>query len=255
MARGTFNSLSRDHPTVSRLRGWETARASFQLPLSGSPTTIENLSSTPTFQLPLSGSLRQVAVLPGRPPVGEHFQLPLSGSREAERILYGELWCHTFNSLSRDHEGLRQGQEGGPQGPFNSLSRDHEVVELCGPCGGVADFQLPLSGSHSWILQYPPKGFIFFQLPLSGSLEEQQPGIIDRSLRSRRQLSTPSLGITPEVPLHDGVQEDGDLSTPSLGITGLGICFLGPLVLFQLSTPSLGITSRSCWSTPGGYRR
>ena len=63
-------------------------------------------------------------------------------------------------------------------------------------------------------------------------------------------LSTPSLGITPEVGGERGGSDEDDLSTPSLGITELARIDLHDILLRIgiLSTPSLGITSADSYA-------
>jgi hypothetical protein len=100
---------------------------------------------------------------------------------------------------------------------FNSLSRDHRASIFRKARGAERDFQLPLSGSRT------PK-------PRLG-----KPG--------RRELSTPSLGIT-EAKRMNLPAVIRYLSTPSLGITSLSSA--ADLSGIQyLSTPSLGITCPS----------
>ena len=144
----TFNSLSRDHVGVLDVDR-DDLGPSFQLPLSGSPSTC------------CSGKCRLSKT---------SFQLPLSGSLERGRLNVARRPARTFNSLSRDH--LRLGTTSFPLGPADfqlplsgSLlsERDHDDPrrdELSTPSLGITKhrglalslhdrrgFQLPLSGS------------------------------------------------------------------------------------------------------------
>ena len=140
---------------------------------------------------------------------------------------------------------------------FNSLSRDHPDCRGDRPRPADPPFQLPLSGS---LLQGAGSDLLqTFQLLLSGSQGPHQEGGI---LADSRELSTPSLGITPRDRRAPRIRLR--LSTPSLGITGTAGSVYQARILYAfnslsrdhisarsppsqrgrsyLSTPSLGIT-------------
>ena len=132
--------------------------------------------------------------------------------------------------------------------------------------GRVKLFQLPLSGSHFWVLIHhrPVAIFIVFQLPLSGSHRHRT----SENRWGAWKLSTPSLGITVVANPAPSDMVVLPLSTPSLGIT---IERPSDRIIFRshnfqlplsgsrefrevadrpsdtdiLSTPSLGITCRN----------
>ena len=101
----TFNSLSRDHLIVGG-RELQLLDADFQLPLSGSPRVkrIGGRDMTPAFN-----SLSRDHVI---------------------TFLYVayQVTEFSFNSLSRDHAfNVRAWVSGSPNSTFNSLSRDHRA--------------------------------------------------------------------------------------------------------------------------------
>ena len=147
-----------------------------------------------------------------------------------------------FNSLSRDHRFPSSMR--GPDARWNLSTPSLGITssQASRPsCRLRHRFQLPLSGSHlrhckavDYIicsqLSTPSLGITktslncisaadlgFFQLPLSGSPEGEDRERPRR--RSRRGLSTPSLGITA-LGLSSATEACKRLSTPSLGITG-----------------------------------
>ena len=142
------------------------------------------------------------------------FQLPLSGSLHRPAIPL----CRRATRLSTPSLGItcRAGQMvcGRLRSAFNSLSRDHKGVR-----------PLPWVPSAS------------FQLPLSGSPDR----LLDDVLCHRKDLSTPSLGITYGSGFVGQLAYLG-LSTPSLGITDCSMFITDPSGSPALSTPSLGIT-------------
>ena len=154
----TFNSLSRDHVTIRGFEEFPSRFGGFQLPLSGSRKSLNNIGCTrsSTFQLPLSGSHDDPSLSPLDDNVQERsstFQLPLSGSLPSRRYallcqdsrtfqlpLSGSLYSRgrtsgeregiiTFNSLSRDHDSVTIDVNNDGFISFNSLSRDHRLHE------------------------------------------------------------------------------------------------------------------------------
>ena len=93
----------------------------------------------------------------------------------------------------------------------------------------LKSFQLPLSGSHSFISWYI-SSLTFFQLPLSGSQETGTSGYWQPTATFQLPLSGSLLNL-----LEGEEGEEFRLSTPSLGITVLTIVSLiVQLSFFQL---------------------
>ena len=98
----TFNSLSRDHESVSPARVRASA-LSFQLPLSGSQLANEQAATMERLQAFNSLSRDHRASRRHRASSQlEFFQLPLSGSRNPSKSALTR-GTDPFNSLSRDH--------------------------------------------------------------------------------------------------------------------------------------------------------